>query len=65
MLWNVVFFFFLFGAYSGEIFTIGRTVGFSVALNWGIRAARPRASAVRPAQAVQRRRVPAPQPQAA
>jgi O-Antigen ligase len=39
-IWHIICFFAVFGAYSDDIFNIARTVGFSIALNWGISSAK-------------------------
>ncbi len=46
-IWHIFCFFFIFGAYSDDIFFIGRTIGFSVALNWGVRVVKPKVAAAR------------------
>jgi hypothetical protein len=62
--WHTLCFCFVFGAYGEDVLFIGHTVGFSVALNWGIRAAKPVAASVR-SFVPPRKRVSPPQPQAA
>lgn len=54
-IWHTVSFFTVFGAYQDEPMSIARVVGFSVALNWGIRKAAPRPVAA--AQAPAKRRL--------
>jgi hypothetical protein len=47
-IWHIICFFFVFGAFTDDVFFIGRTIGFSIALNWGVRVLKPKVTATRP-----------------
>jgi hypothetical protein len=59
--WHVIGFMFVFGSYSGDIFGLSRLIGFSVALNWGVHAGKPRVR-YQPPVAISTRRAAPPQP---
>ena len=59
---HIITFFFVFGGYDGDVGYFARIVGFSVALNWGVRGPRPQVAAVQHVKPLQPQPLPRPLP---
>ncbi len=59
---HIVTFFFVFGGYDGDVGYFARIVGFSVALNWGVRGPRPQAANLQRVKPLQPQPLPRPLP---